>query len=298
MTKYIFRVRMVAILSFLIIATSVYSQKQSVTYIGTNGKLTTLTQALYMQKMNTKSAKVSVVHTYMLNDSKWEIIGSERYNKLNDSTWQIKGTGENFKGIKVRTFKKLPDGSIKFKDVAYSQVIRSGYANSVVPLFLNGKVTEYYLSGNKKSVSVYNNNELVSNENWNEDGSKYIDNIFYSADTYPSFTPGNVKLHEHIIKAFKDADIDVSSISGSIKIGFVVMEDGSIQGIKVIKGLGPNINSVSRNSFTTLLGTWRPAKLNNQTVRYYQVFPINFISKENRIQFAELRGGILHFQTD
>ena len=297
-TKSIFNIRMVAILSFLVITTSAYSQKESVTYIGTNGKLTTIDQAIYMQKMNAKSTKASIVHYYMLKDSKWEKYGFEHYKKLNDSTWQIKKNGEGFKGITVRTFVSRPDGSMKFKDVTDEQVVRTGYAKSVVPLLLHGKVTEYYLGGNKKSVSEYTNNELVSNENWMQDGTKYIDNVFYSADTYPFFKPGNKVLHAHIIKGFKDAGIDVSTISGSIKIGFVVMEDGTIQGIKVIKGLGPVINSVALDSFSTLVGTWTPAKLNNQTVRYYQVFPINFIDKENRIQFAEMRGGILHFQTD
>ena len=89
---------MVAILCFFLIVTSVYSQKQSVIYIGTNGKLTTLPQANYMQKLNTKSAMTSIVHTYMLKDSRWEIIGTEQYKKLNDSTWQIKESGEGFKG--------------------------------------------------------------------------------------------------------------------------------------------------------------------------------------------------------
>jgi hypothetical protein len=95
-----------------------------------------------------------------------------------------------------------------------------------------------------------------------------------------------------------DAGIDFSQISGSMKIGFVVMENGSIGGIKIIKGLGPTINSIALESFSNLLGAWTPAKLNNQNVRYYQIFPINFKVKENRIEFAEMRGGILHFQTE
>lgn len=296
-TKSIFRIRIVTILSFLFIANSVYPQKESVTYIGTNGKLTTLQHAIYMQKKISKSPKVSIVKTYMLKDSKWERIGSEKYKKLNDSTLQIKGNGENFKGNTVRTFKSQPDGSLKFKDLAFEQVVRTGYAKSIAPLLLHGQVTEYYLDGKKKSISEYKNNELVSNENWRNDGSKYIDNVFYSVDAVPLFNLGTKVLHEHIIKWFKDAGIDISSISGSIKIGFVVMENGTIQGIKVIKGLGPNINSVALDSFSTLLGTWTPAKLNNQTVRYYQVFPINFINRDNRLDFAEMRGGILHFQT-
>lgn len=295
-TKTIFSVRIAAILSFLFIATSVFSQKESVVYIGINGKLTTFRNAVYMQKVIPKSSKSSIVQTYQLKESRWDKIYSERYKKLNDSTWMIKGIGKNMPEKNIRTFAKQADGTFKFTDVVSERVLRSGTANSVLPLLAHGKVTEYYLGGRKKSVSYYNNNELVSNENWNEDGTKWIDNVFYSVDNYPFYNPGNEELHAHIIKGFKDADIDVKMISGSIKLGFVVMENGTIDGIKIISGLGPVINGVAVESFNSLKGTWTPAKLNNKTVRYFQVFPINFRYNETHIEFAELRGGILHFQ--
>ncbi|HEY3370283.1 MAG TPA: energy transducer TonB [Prolixibacteraceae bacterium] len=294
-TKPIFIVRMVAVLSFFLIASTVFSQK--VIYIGINGKLTTLPNAIYMQKVSTTSPKASKVLTYMLKDSKWEKIGSEQYKKLNDSIYQINVRTENFKGITMRNFVRQKDGTYQFKDLAYEHVIRFGSASSVAPLLLQGQVTEYYEGGKKKSVSKYNNNELVSNENWNADGTKYIDNVFYSTDSYPFFNPGNEELHKHLLKGFRDAGIDFSTISGSMKVGFVVMEDGTIDGIKIVKGLGPIINGIAVDSFASLVGTWTPAKLNNHTVRYFQVFPINFKSDENHVEFAEMRGGILHFQT-
>lgn len=297
-TKPIFPVRMVAILSFLLIATSVFSQKDSDIFVGTNGKLTTLDNAVYMQKINTKSARASVVQTYLLNGTKWEKVGSENYKKLNDSTWQVKAKGENAHGMIIRTFSKQADGIYKFKDTEKEQVVRTGQAQSVAPLLLHGQVTEYYLGGKKKSVSQYNHNELISNENWNENGTKYIDNVFYSADSFPFFNRGNKVLNAHILKGFKDANIDIASIEGSMKIGFVVMENGTIGGIKIIKGLGPVINSVAVESFATLLGPWTSAKLNGQPVRYFQVFPINFKSNENHVEFGELRDGIFHFQTN
>ena len=64
----------------------------------------------------------------------------------------------------------------------------------------------------------------------------------------------------------------------------------------IIKGLGPNINSVAYESFVSLQGSWTPAKLNDKTVRYFQIFPINFIYKQQSFEFAELgKGGILHW---
>ena len=56
------------------------------------------------------------------------------------------------------------------------------------PLLFEGEVTEFYSNGNKKSISVYKNNELVWNKNWLENGEKYIDNIFYSVDKDLLFT--------------------------------------------------------------------------------------------------------------
>jgi hypothetical protein len=294
---YLLKTRLSAILCCLFITTAVFAQKESVIYIGTNGKLTTLEHAIYIQKIFVKSPQVTTVQTFGLKDSKWGKFYTEKYKKLNDSTFQIKGNGENTKGTIFRTFVRQTDESFKFRDVVKDKIVRIGSSKSVVPLLLHGQVIEFYPEGNKKSVSEYRDNELVSNQNWNENGDKYIDNIFYSADTDPTFNPGIKVLHQHILKGFKDAGIDISAISGSMIIGFVVMENGTIDGIKIIKSLGPNINSVACESFATLKGTWTPAKLNNQMVRYFQVFPINFIYKENHLEFAELRGAILHFQT-
>lgn len=286
----------VLFLSCVFIARTAFAQKESVVYIGTNGKLTTIDQAIFMQKTLRKSSKITTVQTYQLTDEKWIKLYTEKYKTLNDSTYKINGNRENYKGTTYRTFTKQADGSFKFRDVAKDQLVRSGFAKSLIPLLVHGQVTEYYPGGNKKSVSEYNENELVSNENWKENGDKYIDTIFYSVDSDPKFNPGIKVMHQHILKGFKDAGVDIANISGSLILGFVVMENGTIDGIKIIKGLGPNINSVAYESFASLRGSWTPAKLNDKTVRYFQVFPINFIYKQQSFEFAEIgKGGILHW---
>jgi len=214
---------------------------------------------------------------------------------MNDTTYQIKANSEEFTGTMYRTFKLLADKSFRFKDTVKGTVIREGNAQSVMPLLLNGEVTEYYRDGNKKSVSIYQNNELVSNENWNEDGTKYVDNLFYSTDIEPNFVPGTKVMNQHLIKGFKDAGIDISSISGTLVVAFVIMEDGKMEGLKIVKGLGSSVNTAAYESFLSLQGDWKPAKLNNKNVRYYLSFPINFINKQQALEFAELRKGILHF---
>lgn len=284
-------------LFFLLLLISIpgYSQKESFIYIGTNGKITTLENAFYKQRILTKSPAKTTIQTFTLVNSIWNKISTDHYKKLNDSTFQIRENGEEFTGTICRIFYRKADKSYLFKDKLKDVVVREGLAKSIVPLLLDGKVTEYYRNGNKKSISVYMNNELISNENWNIDGEKYIDNLFYSVDTYPTYIPGSKELNQELIKAFKDAGIDITSISGSLIIGFAVMEDGKIKGLKIIKGLGPTINNVAFNTFANLKGEWTPAKLNDKVVRYYQVFPINFIYRQYQFEFAEMRGSILHY---
>lgn len=288
-------IRLSFLLSLLFITSSVYSQKESTIYIGTNGRITSLKNAFYKQKITIKSQKKTTIQTFSLNNSNWDKISKDQYKKVNDSTYRIRENGEEFTGTIYRTFQEQPDKSFIFKDKLKNVLVREGTAKSIVPLLLQGEITEYYRNGNTKSISIYDNNELISNKNWNVSGKKYIDNLFYSVDNYPTYIPGTEVLNEELIKAFKDAGIDFSTISGSIIIGFTVMEDGKMEGIKIIKGLGPTINSIALDTFANLKGEWTPAKLNNNTVRCYKVFPINFIYNQYQFEFFEMRGAVLHY---
>jgi len=288
--------RIIVLLSFYLISATAFSQKESIDYIGKNGKLTTIDHAEIIQKTRVKSKSETIVESLALQDSKWRKVYSEKLTKQNDSTYHIRSNNEKGEVESVtRIYYPLANGTFRFKDTHKGQLMRIGNSTTKIPLTLQGEVTEYYQNGQKKSISQYNKNELVSNQNWTEDGEKYIDNIFYSVDTEPGFVPGMGVLHKHILKSFKDAGIDISSISGSIIVGFVVTEKGHIDGLRILKGLGPSINNVAVESFINLMGEWTPAKLNNQPVRYFQIFPINFIYIEQHFETAEMRGSTLHW---
>jgi hypothetical protein len=153
-TKLIIVGRILVFLCFLLICLPGFSQKEKTVFIGTNGKLTTLQDAMYMQKVKSKSQKEAKVETYILKDTKWDKIYTEKYKKLNDSTWQIKGNGENIPAQSIRTFKNQADNTLYFSDMVDGMVVRSGNAKSIVPLLLHGQVTEYYPGDKIKSVSV------------------------------------------------------------------------------------------------------------------------------------------------
>ncbi len=280
---------------FFILSFSVYSRNESVIYLGKNGKLTTLEQAVIIQKIRNISTSKTLVQSFQLKDTKWKKAYTERYKKLNDSCYQLNSSSDTDSKKSLRIYRSLPNGTYFFKDIYKDKLVREGHSLSKIPLTLHGQLTDFYPNGQKKSVAEYQNNELVSNQNWNENGEKYIDNIFYSTDVEPTFVPGVKVLNQHLIKGFKDAGIDISSISGSLIIGFVIMEDGEMEGLKILKGLVPSVNNAAYQSFLSLKGDWKPARLNSRDVRYFQVFPINFIYKQQSFEFAELRGAILHW---
>lgn len=279
----------------IFISLSAFAQKDKVIYIGKNGRLTGPEHADFTLKIHTKSEKSIEVLSLQLIDGKWEKIYTEQYKRLNDSTYQIKSSSKTSTNTNKRVYIPQANGTFKFKDIHKDQVVSFGFSKTKIPLTLEGEVTNYYPDGQKKSISQYKNNELISNQNWNENGEKYIDNIFYSVDEDPFYKAGNKVLHEFLLKGFKDAGIDIKNTSGTVLVAFVVMEDGTIDGIKLLKGIVPSVNGVAYESFLKLKEGWKPAKLNGKNVRYYQVFPINFIYNELHLEFAEMRGAILHY---
>lgn len=283
------------IVCFISLTTLTFAQKKTVQYIGTNGRISTPEKAIYKQEIQTKNNRRTHIVTFSKTAADWEKIITSSCLLINDSTYRIKENSEKFTGTIIRTFRKTTDGLFRFRDEIKNAIIREGSASSVIPLLLHGSVTEFYRDGTNKSISEYRNNELISNQNWKENGEKYLDNIFYSVDIYPQYNPGNKIINQKLIQAFQDSGIDISSISGTLKIGFVVMENGTIEGLRIIQGLGNTINTAAYQTFSELKENWSPAKLNDQTVRYYQVFPVNFIYRQHSFEFAEMRGSILHY---
>lgn len=284
-----------ALLIFFLFSVLAFAQNKSEIYFGVNGKLTDKTKAVLINKKTVKSSKRIIIDTYKMKESEFVKYSREKYFKLNDSTYRIKLNSPEYTGNIYRVFRKKTGNLFDFSDYKKDELFKKGTASEIAPLLLQGKTTEYYTNGNRKSESEYYKNELVSNINWRENGEKYIDNLFFSVDAEPEFKPGVKELNNYLLKGFKDAEIDISSISGTLLIGFVVLENGKIDGVRVLKGIGPTINSVTYELFVNLEGEWEPAKLDNKVVRYYHLFPINFIYKQSQFEFAEMRGSILHW---
>jgi periplasmic protein TonB len=85
-------------------------------------------------------------------------------------------------------------------------------------------------------------------------------------------------------------------MEGRLVVGFVVMENGNIKGLRIENGLGLEMNNLALTAFHTLKGEWQPARLNGENVRYYQLFPINFIYRDFDFDYLEMRGSMLYWE--
>jgi hypothetical protein len=275
---------------------TVAGQKDTIVYFGTNGKLVNPGKAIARKEIHYKSPSKIEEITCKRSNKDWVRVNTELIKILKDSSFQIKSMNAGFTtGTIKRKFYKNEIGTYRFQDISNDKLSRDGNASSKIPLILHGEVKDYYENGNMRSKSQFTNNELISNQNWLEKGEKYIDTIYYSVDEEPMLSGGNFKLHQHVRQAFKDSGLDLFSVSGNLLLGFVVMETGEISGIRIIKSLGIQMDQIALAALKSLGGKWKPARLNGKSVRYYQLFPINFIYEENRFQSLEFDGSMIHY---
>ncbi len=282
---------------FFIVPLLLSGQNDTTIYFGANGKIkpgenTVLKKEIKFPGKN----RVRIITEKLADDGSWTFLFTERVRRKSTELFHIRIKGQEFSEQIERRFEPQSDGTLKFTDLQNNQIKRMGFTQSKIPLIFHGELTEYYPNGNVKSISVYENNELVSNQNWRENGERYIDNIFYSVEREPRFLRGTQALHEHVLKTFRESKVDLSQIEGRLLVGFVVKEDGNIEGIRIEKGLGLELNNLALTAFHTLKGEWQPARLNGENVRFYQLFPINFIYRKFDFDYLEMKGSMLYWE--
>jgi len=265
-------------------------------FFGVNGKVESFKKADIRKTIKSRSGKSIKIFTDRANEEEWKLLFYEKIKLIDDSTYKIKVRGDEFSGKIIRRYVQQADGTYKFTDWLDERIKRIGHSRSKFPLLFEGEVTEFYSSGRIKSISQYKNNELLSNRNWMPSGDPVVDNIFYSVDRKPLFVDGIGQLHQHILKTFKDYKVDLSILQGTILVGFVVRTDGVLDGIRIVKGITPQVNAVALKAFQTSSGPWSPAYLNDQPVNYFQIFPINFLNNNYNFDSLEFDGEMLFWE--
>jgi hypothetical protein len=283
---------------FLILAFSQSIAQPRMYYYGINSRpVKNITEAITYEEVIQRSDTKYIIKTYQLLQGQWKQVKKEKISVTGDFTQTIKYYADTWFPKKIyREFEAVGQKEFLFKESTSTGLIRTGSSSSYLPLHLEGLLTQYHPNGELKSKSVYSDNQLVSNENWLSNGSKYIDTVFYSVDEEPEYQMGDDFFKSFLIRKLEESKIDLTQIQDEVVIGWVVMKDGTLDGIITTKGKSRQLNEFLVNTIAELPGTWTTARLNGSPVRYYMSIPLNFMQREARFQEIDLTpGGVMHY---
>lgn len=271
---------------------------QEVYYYGANNRpVENVEEAILFKTVHQKSIKKYNVSSQVRTDEGWSMIRRQKIRIKRDGILRI--AIKEDKLIPTIIFREigsmLPDLYAFEETRRGGALVRNGKSSTFLPLHLEGKVIEFYPNGQTKSISYFNNNQLVSNENWLPDGSKYIDSIFYSVNEEPVFIPGEKFFKTSILDYLSESDIILDEFEDEVLIGWVVMETGEMDGVIALEGKSAELNQAIVDAVSQVPGRWQPAILEGDTVRYFMTMPLTISHNDANFQNLEFKWGVLHY---
>ena len=278
-------------------------QGQQYYYYGPNSRpVKNTNNARELKEVREKSKSQFIIKTRVKPESEksvteWPVTQQEKIKLEHDGTQFIRRKGKGFFARKIyRTMTEKKPGYYEFSesDLAGNMLL-SGYSSSYLPLNFEGVLTQYHSNGKVKSLSQFKDNQLVSNQNWLKSGEPYIDSVFYSTDTEPEYKMGPQFFNSYIIQSLNNSELDLSEINDVVEVGWVIMENGQMDGIITLSGKSRQLNQLIVNIIAGMPGEWQPAMLDGKAVRYFISVPLNFSHLEASFQEMELSSGTLHY---
>lgn len=284
------RIQLTILFIFLFFMAEQADARERIYYYGTNGRqLSSVEEAELKKEVKVISGSRYRVRIHVLSEDGWIRVRTERIRTGEDGIQRIRyREGTFFPKKYERHFIGPDEGIYSFEEKKGGNLIRSGHTSSIVPLHLEGRVTEYHRNRAVKSESVYSDNMLVSNRNFNPDSTEYIHNVFYSTDTPALYNNGNEFFQRFVNTRLEKYGLPVHDIRDQVIIGAVVMESGELAGVQVLEGNVESVNEFFRRTIELLPGNWEPARLNGEPVRCFIQFPFNININVSSIKFLQL----------
>lgn len=92
----------------------------------------------------------------------------------------------------------------------------------------------------------------------------------------PSFPGGDAAMYQWLSKNLQYPPIaQENGISGTVVVQFVVEKDGSVNGVKVVRGKDPSLDKEAVR-VVSKMPKWNPGKQNGQHVRVWYTLPVKF----------------------
>ncbi len=169
----------------------------------------------------------------------------------------------------VQTLSEYEHGQV----VSEKQFFRTGKLRK--ELFSNGDVMEYYPNGKEKRSANYKGGKLIVEQCFDLKG-KDTECVQQASNKDVIMPTTTYDLNDFLGKTVHYPDIAMDrGITGKVIVQFVVMEDGSLAGILVLKGVSPSLDEEALRVVASM-PAWQPGYEKNKPVRVYFNQPITF----------------------
>lgn len=251
-------------------------------FISSEAQDTTL---IYFDKSWNETSKDNAVHyrkKFTTPEHKWGVIDYYSNGRIqmtgtfsNDSCTKPDGLSTwYYENGKLSRTCKYTNGTPEGTDLYYfdngQKKIEGNYAGGK----MDGQWNSWFRSGAIAAKAIYKNDEQVSAEFFNEDGSKNKSRaFFYQSAKFPGGEKALVKfLSDNLSypqKAIKQ------NISGQVVIQFVVRKDGRVTDVAVYKSVDPLLDKEAMR-IVKAMPLWEPAYFGGETADFYARQPITF----------------------
>ena len=253
-------------------------QNDTTVYFSNLNKTCSKANATYYSKFKKNRKGESNEKDYVLNNGEW-IMNNESVISRETDTSYIVYSPPGEQDLFIRSFAKC-DSIFYVVDYQNSKITEKGYSKSIFPLIKHGHWIRYDSDGKIKEEGEYSNNQCISNKYYLPDGS-FINDVFALTDKYPQFEGGDKALLQFVADNTKYPDkAKFNNITGRVIVLFIVMADGSINGIEILKGVDPILDQEAIKVISKLpKNKWAPAIIDNKKVNSHIMIPITFSLK-------------------
>jgi TonB family protein len=233
-------------------------------------------EAFYYSELMKEKKGNYILKEFALDDNKWKKVYEGNMNKETDSTYSFYQIS-NKKQIYIRSITKR-DSGFYIRDYLNSRLDEEGLSKTIFPLIKNGHWKHYNSVDGKLLIEAeYKDNQLITNKYWNPDGT-HINDVFSYVDKYPEYEGGDYELLNFVAQNTKYPEkAKDNNIAGKVILSFVVMNDGTIQGIRFLQRVNFLLDiEALRVVYSIPPNKWKPAEIGNKKVNMPVMIPITF----------------------
>jgi protein TonB len=254
------------------------AQQDTTLYYAPSGKIVdNQASANVTARFKTKGQGKYILTYHQNNKGKWEESSKLFIIKTNDTTYKVTRTVQKAAEQTTRIVSKnKQNGEYLLKDYKNDRLLSSGHSLLIFPEIKTGTWYNFYASGIKASEEYYADNQMTGNRNWNENGEEGPSNVFEYAQEMPEY-PGGFMAMKKFYKANLHPSPEALKAASSriVYIQFIVLEDGTLSGIHVAKGIHPLLDKEAER-VSNLMPKWQPGCINSTKVKVRVTLPVVF----------------------